>query len=70
MPHHRARMALSARLISRISGCERRHRAFTSPALTIGGWLQGEAMLDASRPFMDSAVVTLPYLKGAASAAP
>ena len=34
---------------------------FTS--LTIGGWLQGEAMLDASRPFMDSVAVTLPYLK-------
>jgi cytochrome c oxidase cbb3-type subunit 1 len=31
--------------------------------LTIGGWLQGEAMLDAARPFMDSVAVTLPYLK-------
>lgn len=35
---------------------------FTS--LTTGGWLQGEAMLDATRPFMDSVAVTLPYLKG------
>ncbi|HSI58318.1 MAG TPA: cbb3-type cytochrome c oxidase subunit I [Ideonella sp.] len=34
---------------------------FTS--LTIGGWLQGLAMLDAARPFMDSVTLTLPYLK-------
>lgn len=33
-------------------------------SLTIGGWLQGEAMLDAARPFMESVAVTLPYLKG------
>lgn len=33
-------------------------------SLTIGGWLQGEAMLDAARPFMDSVAVTLPYLQG------
>jgi len=33
-------------------------------SLTIGGWLQGEAMLDASRPFIDSVVLTAPYLKG------
>jgi cytochrome c oxidase cbb3-type subunit 1 len=32
--------------------------------LTIGGWLQGLAMLDASRPFMDSVRVTLPWLQG------
>ncbi len=32
-------------------------------ALTIGGWLQGLAMLDAARPFIDSVNVTLPYLK-------
>ena len=32
-------------------------------SLTIGGWLQGEAMLDAARPFMDSVAVTLPYLQ-------
>lgn len=32
--------------------------------LSIGGWLQGVAMLDAARPFMDSVQVTLPYLKG------
>jgi cytochrome c oxidase cbb3-type subunit 1 len=31
--------------------------------LSIGGWLQGQAMLDASRPFMESVAVTLPYLK-------
>jgi cytochrome c oxidase cbb3-type subunit 1 len=31
-------------------------------ALTIGGLLQGFAMLDAARPFMDSVRVTLPYL--------
>lgn len=32
-------------------------------SLTIGGWLQGQAMLDAARPFMESVSVTLPYLK-------
>jgi cytochrome c oxidase cbb3-type subunit 1 len=32
-------------------------------SLTIGGWLQGVAMLDATRPFMDSVTLTLPYLK-------
>lgn len=32
--------------------------------LSIGGWLQGLAMLDAAKPFMESVVVTLPYLKG------
>ena len=32
-------------------------------ALTVGGWLQGLAMLDASRPFMESVTLTLPYLK-------
>ncbi len=31
--------------------------------LTTGGWLQGMAMLDASKPFMDSVSVTIPYLK-------
>lgn len=31
--------------------------------LTIGGWLQGVAMLDATRPFMESVTLTLPYLK-------
>lgn len=30
--------------------------------LSIGGWLQGLAMLDASRPFIDSVVITKPYL--------
>ena len=34
---------------------------FTS--LTVGGWLQGLAMLDVSRPFMESVSLTLPYLK-------
>lgn len=33
-------------------------------SLSIGGWLQGVYMLDASKPFMDSVAVTLPYLKG------
>ena len=31
--------------------------------LTTGGWLQGLAMLDASRPFMDSVALTIPYLQ-------
>jgi cytochrome c oxidase cbb3-type subunit I len=31
--------------------------------LTIGGWLQGMAMLDAAKPFMESVRVTIPYLK-------
>ncbi len=31
--------------------------------LSIGGWLQGVAMLDAAKPFMDSVAVTIPYLK-------
>ncbi|PWW46017.1 cbb3-type cytochrome c oxidase subunit I [Melaminivora alkalimesophila] len=31
--------------------------------LSIGGWLQGLAMLDASRPFMDSVALTIPYLQ-------
>ncbi|PTT88972.1 hypothetical protein DBR42_08765 [Pelomonas sp. HMWF004] len=31
--------------------------------LTVGGWLQGKAMLDETRPFMDSVTLTLPYLK-------
>ncbi len=33
-------------------------------SLSIGGWLQGMAMLDATRPFMESVTLTLPYLKG------
>jgi cytochrome c oxidase cbb3-type subunit 1 len=32
-------------------------------SLTTGGWLQGTAMLDAARPFMDSVAVTMPYLQ-------
>jgi cytochrome c oxidase cbb3-type subunit 1 len=32
-------------------------------SLTLGGWLQGLAMLDPARPFMDSVAVTLPYLE-------
>lgn len=31
--------------------------------LSIGGWLQGMAMLDASVPFMDSVKLTIPYLE-------
>jgi cytochrome c oxidase cbb3-type subunit 1 len=32
-------------------------------SLTVGGWLQGLAMLDPARPFMDSVNLTLPYLR-------
>ena len=32
-------------------------------ALSIGGWLQGLAMLDAARPFMDSVKTTIPWLE-------
>jgi cytochrome c oxidase cbb3-type subunit 1 len=32
-------------------------------SLTIGGWRQGLAMLDAARPFMDSVAITLPWLE-------
>lgn len=32
-------------------------------SLSIGGWLQGQAMLDAAQPFMNSVAVTIPYLK-------
>jgi len=31
--------------------------------LSIGGWLQGMAMLDEAKPFMESVKVTIPYLK-------
>jgi cytochrome c oxidase cbb3-type subunit 1 len=31
--------------------------------LSIGGWLQGLAMLDATKPFMESVRVTMPYLE-------
>ena len=31
--------------------------------LSIGGWLQGLAMLDATKPFMESVRVTMPYLQ-------
>lgn len=31
--------------------------------LSIGGWLQGIAMLDGTKPFMDSVKLTLPYLE-------
>jgi cytochrome c oxidase cbb3-type subunit 1 len=31
--------------------------------LSVGGWLQGTAMLDAKRPFMDSVLLTIPYLQ-------
>lgn len=33
-------------------------------SLTVGGWLQGRAMLDPARPFMESVNVTKPYLVG------
>ena len=32
-------------------------------ALTIGGWLQGLAMLDPARPFIESVKLTIPYLQ-------
>ncbi len=32
-------------------------------SLTVGGWLQGMAMLDGARPFMESVTLTLPYLR-------
>jgi cytochrome c oxidase cbb3-type subunit 1 len=32
-------------------------------ALSVGGWLQGLALLDAKRPFMESVALTLPYLQ-------
>ncbi len=32
-------------------------------SLTVGGWLQGLAMLDERQPFMASVALTLPYLK-------
>ncbi len=32
-------------------------------ALTIGGYLQGLAMMDAKRPFMESVALTVPYLE-------
>lgn len=32
-------------------------------ALTVGGWLQGLAMLDPARDFMESVTLTLPYLQ-------
>jgi cytochrome c oxidase cbb3-type subunit 1 len=31
--------------------------------LSIGGWLQGVAMLDGAKPFIETVAVTLPYLK-------
>jgi cytochrome c oxidase cbb3-type subunit 1 len=31
--------------------------------LSIGGWLQGEAMLDAAKPFIESVRITMPYLE-------
>ena len=33
-------------------------------SLTVGGWLQGSAMLDAKQSFMSSVAITLPYLRG------
>ncbi|MFK7889581.1 MAG: cbb3-type cytochrome c oxidase subunit I [Granulosicoccus sp.] len=31
--------------------------------LSVGGWLQGLAMLDATKPFMESMTLTIPYLQ-------
>jgi cytochrome c oxidase cbb3-type subunit 1 len=33
-------------------------------SLTVGGWLQGMAMLDATRDFLESMEITIPYLTG------
>lgn len=33
-------------------------------SLTVGGWLQGQAMLDPARNFLDSMQLTIPYLSG------
>lgn len=33
-------------------------------SLTVGGWLQGQAMLDPTRDWMDSMELTVPYLTG------
>ena len=33
-------------------------------SLTVSGWLQGSAMLDAKQSFMSSVALTLPYLRG------
>jgi cytochrome c oxidase cbb3-type subunit 1 len=33
-------------------------------SLVVGGWLEGRAMLDGARPFMDAVNVTKPYLVG------
>lgn len=54
----------SARLISVHFWCASVGIAIYFITLTVGGWLQGTAMLDSSRPFMDSVQLTLPYLKG------
>jgi cytochrome c oxidase cbb3-type subunit 1 len=32
-------------------------------SLSLGGWLQGFAMLDEHKPFLDSVLLTLPFLK-------
>lgn len=54
----------SARLISVHFWCAAIGIAIYFVTLTVGGWLQGSAMLDSARPFMDSVQLTLPYLKG------
>lgn len=33
-------------------------------SLTVGGWMQGTAMLDATRDFVESMELTVPYLQG------
>lgn len=33
-------------------------------SLTVGGWLQGMAMLDGTRDFLESLELTVPYLTG------
>jgi cytochrome c oxidase cbb3-type subunit 1 len=53
----------SARLISLHFWCASVGIALYFISLTIGGWLQGTAMLDGGKPFMDSVLLTIPYLK-------
>ena len=60
MPRVTAREWPYPRLISAAVLAGGRWHCIYFVALTIGGWLQGLAMLDAARPFMDSVAVTLP----------
>ena len=61
--HHRPRLAWP-RLIAAHFWLAAIGIAIYFVSLTIGGWLQGSAMLDEDRGFMESVALTLPYLKG------